>query len=89
MAKRATEMGITSELRNFLHASPFRAFDIKTTDGDTFHVFHPDFCMISPSGQTAVLYERGDAGHRVVNLKYVVSMEPSRPRKGIVPSGKR
>lgn len=75
MAKQKKELGVTVELRKFMHAAPFSPFYIKTTDGDTFTIAHPDFAMISPSGDMAVIYANGEAGHRVLNLRQVVSME--------------
>ena len=78
MAKKDRNLGVTEELRKFMHASPFARFRIKTTDGDTFTVDHPDFVMISPRGDMAVLYAREEAGHRVLNLRQIVSMEPVR-----------
>jgi hypothetical protein len=75
MAKKKRELGVTPELRKFMHAAPFVPFRIKTTDGDTFTVDHSDFVMISPRGDTAGLYAREEEGHRVLNLRQVVSME--------------
>jgi hypothetical protein len=78
MSKKKQELGVTEELRKFMHAAPFAPFRIKTTDGDTFTVDHPDFVMISPRGDTAILYAREEVGHHVLNLRQVVSMEPIR-----------
>ena len=75
MAKKR-QLGVTNELRHFMHAEPFAPFHIKTTDGDTFTITHPDFVMISPSGDMAVVYAKGEDAHRVLNLRQVVSMEP-------------
>ena len=58
MAKRNQELSVTEELRKLMHAAPFHPFHIKTTDGDTFTITHPDFIMISPRGDMAVLYAR-------------------------------
>jgi hypothetical protein len=74
--KKKQELGVTEELRQLMHAAPFKPFHIKTTDGDTFTITHPDFVMISPRGDMAVLYPREEPGHRVLNLRQVVSMEP-------------
>ena len=78
MAGKQREIDVSVELRRFMHAVLFRPFHIKTTDGDTFTVAHPDFIMISPRGDTAVLYPKEEEGHRVLNLRHVVSMEPVR-----------
>ena len=85
--RKKRELGVTEELRKFMDAAPFTAFHIKTTDGDTFTVTHPDFIMISPGGDMAVLYPREEPGHRVLNLRQVVSMEPV--RNGTKKSGRR
>ncbi len=78
MAQQKKSLGVTLELRKFMHAMPFKPFHIKTTDGDTFTIAHPDFAMISPSGEMAVVYAKEEEGHRVLNLRQVVSMEPAR-----------
>ena len=87
MAKRKQELGVTKELWNLMHAAPFSPFHIKTTDGDTFTITHPDFVMISPRGDMAIIYARGEDGHRVLNLRHVISMEPA--RNGSRRSGRR
>ena len=44
MAKRRREeLGINLQLGTMVRAQPFQPFDIRTADGDTIHVFHPDF----------------------------------------------
>lgn len=80
MAKQRRTISITRELRDLMHAAPFKPFRIKTTDGDTFTVDHPDFIMISRLGDTAILYpkETPDEGHKVLNLRHIVSMEQTR-----------
>ena len=87
MAKARNELGVTEEMRKLMHASPFAPFHIKTTDGDTFTVTHPDFIMTSPRGDMAILYPKEEPGHRVLNLRQVVSMEPV--RNGSRKSGRR
>lgn len=82
MAKKNQEISVTVQLRDLLRAHPFVPFDIRTTDGDTFHVFHPDFCMISPRGDMATLHEKEDGGARNLNLRQVVSFAPKRDKKG-------
>ena len=73
-------------LRHVLNAQPFRPFDVKTTDGDTFRVIHPDFAMISPR-ETEVLFYDKDDNFRMVAMNHIVSVEPvkQQPRR----TGKR
>ncbi len=58
-----------------LRAQPFVPFDIKTADGDTIHIVHPDFVARSPDGRSAMAYE-SDGHPRLVNLQMVVTIEP-------------
>ena len=61
--------------RNQLHAQPFRPFNVKTADGDTFRVDHPDYAMVSPKESEVAIYDR--EGHfSVISLDLVVSLEP-------------
>jgi hypothetical protein len=87
MAKKTT-LGIHEELAAMIRAQPFRPFDIKTADGDTIHVWHPDFIMRSPRGDTAIAYDK-EGHHRIINLRMVVTLEPTRPKGGLGKPGKR
>jgi hypothetical protein len=82
MAKRLH--AINERLGEMLTREPFQPFDIKTADGDTIHVFHPDYAIRSPSGETAIVFDRDDH-MRIINLRMVVTLEPRRQppsRKG-------
>ncbi len=78
MTKKKRELGVTEELRRLMHAAPFFPIRIKTTDGDTFTVEHPDYLMISPRGDMALFYHREEPGHQVLNLRQIVSLEQVR-----------
>jgi len=73
-------------LRSVLNAQPFQPFEVRTTEGDTFRVNHPDFAMISPIETEAIFYDTHDH-FRVVAMNHVVSVEPvkQQPRR----TGKR
>ena len=87
MAKKDKALDVTVELRRLMHVAPFVPFRIKTTDGDTFTITHPDFLMISPRGTTALFYPKEAEGHHVLNLRQIVSMEQI--RNGTRKPGKR
>jgi hypothetical protein len=78
MPRKQRGLDVTMELRRLMHAAPFVPFRIKTTDGDTFTIMHPDFLMISPRGTTALFYPKEEEGHHVLNLRQIVSMEQIR-----------
>ncbi len=88
MAKRKGVLGIYEALGEMIRAQPFLPFDVKTADGDTFHIWHPDFVARSPRGDTAIMYDK-EGRHRIINLRMVVTLEPTRPKSGFGKSGKR
>jgi len=49
------------EFRRFCVAKPFRPFTVCLADGQQVRVWHHDFVMISPTGRTASIYQRGGA----------------------------
>ena len=69
-----------SKFREMLHAKPFRQFLVKTTDGDTFVVHHPDFAMVSPDHTDVAIFDR-DNHFRLVAMNHIVSLEPIRNGK--------
>jgi hypothetical protein len=64
-------------VRNILRAQPFQPFVVKTTDGDTFRVVHPDFAMISPVETEVIFYDK-DGHFHIVAVNHIVSLEPVR-----------
>ena len=72
--------------RDMLRAQPFRRFLVKTTDGDTFSVDHPDYAIVSPQQSVVVIFDR-DEHFRIVSMNHVVTLEPA--RNGAKKPGKR
>ncbi|MEM7807304.1 MAG: hypothetical protein AAF561_04260 [Planctomycetota bacterium] len=73
-------MQSTDSFRDMLKAQPFRVFDVKTADGDTLRVIHPDYAMISPDGTEVILYDK-DNHFRIVAMDLIVQLEPVREKK--------
>ncbi len=65
------------KFQDMLNASPFRKFYVRTTDGDTFVVEHPDYALVSPQGADVVIYDKDDH-FRHVAMEHVVTLEPVR-----------
>jgi hypothetical protein len=63
--------------RDMLKIEPFRQFNIKTTDGDTFTVIHRDYAMLSPDEAEAIVYDK-DGHFRVIDTTHIVTLEPVR-----------
>ena len=80
-----TKMKVAA-VRNIIKAQPFQPFVVKTTDGDTFRVHHPDFAMISPIETEVIFYDK-DGHFHIVAINHIVSVEPikEQPKK----AGKR
>ena len=75
-----------AKFRDMLRANPFRPFLVKTTDGDTHVVGHPDFALVSPARTEVVIYDKDDH-FRHVAMNHIVSLEPV--RNGSKKPGKR
>ncbi len=71
-------MQATIRFRDLLRAEPFREFDVKTADGDTLRVIHPDFAIISPDETEVIIYDK-DSHFRIVAMDLIVQLEPVRP----------
>lgn len=74
------------QLREMLHAAPFRPFRIHMADGRHVDVLHPEFVGRSPSGRTIMVAGANDA-FQVIDLLLVTSLEPiknssNRKRRG-------
>lgn len=48
------------QLRAAYRATPFRPFTLHMADGRSFHVPHPDFLSMSPTGRTVIIYQEGE-----------------------------
>ncbi len=66
-----------TKFREMLRLQPFKPFLVKTTDGDTFTVEHPDFAIVSPGNTEVVIFDRDDH-MRILAMKHVVTLEPVR-----------
>jgi hypothetical protein len=48
------------QLRAAHRAIPFHAFNVHMADGRMFHVPHPDFLSMSPTGRTVIIYQENE-----------------------------
>jgi hypothetical protein len=69
-----------ASFRTELHAQPFRPFLVKTTDGDTLTVRHPDYALINEEETEVKIYDSGDHYRRIA-LPHIVSLEPVREQQ--------
>ncbi len=66
---------IVDEIRELLHAEPFRPIRIVLGNQQSFIVTHTDYLMVSPDGQTVVLYDE-QGRFRIVNASQIRLVEP-------------
>ncbi len=64
------------QLRAAHRAAPFRPFTIHMADGRTFHIPHPDFLSMSPSGRTVIVYQE-DEEFSILDLLLMTEIEMS------------
>jgi hypothetical protein len=61
-------------LRKTLQASPFQPFNVRMANGRIFHVPHPDFLSIFPSGRLATVYDTPNTAS-IVDLLLMTELE--------------
>ena len=66
------------QLRTTLRATPFKPFTIRMAAGRPFHIPHPDFLAMSPTGRTAVAFQP-DGSASIVDLLLMTELEFSAP----------
>ena len=67
------------QLRTAHHTAPFRPFTVHMADGRSFHVPHPDFLSMSPTGRTVIIYRENDE-FSVLDLLLMTEIHPETPR---------
>jgi hypothetical protein len=65
------------QLRGVHCATPFRPFNIHMADGRSFHVPHPDFMSMSPTGRTVIVFEGGEENFHILDLLLMTELESS------------
>ena len=68
------------QLKNVLHAQPFRPFTIHMGDGRVFFVKHPDFISRSASGRTVIVHG-DDETFSILDMLLVTEIEVHPPSR--------
>ncbi|MBI5774565.1 MAG: hypothetical protein HZA89_12580 [Verrucomicrobia bacterium] len=66
---------ITDEIRELMHAEPFRPIRIVLGNQQSFVVAHTDYLMVSPDRQTVVLYDK-QGQFKIINAPQIKLVEP-------------
>ncbi len=67
---------ITDEIKELVHAEPFRPIRIVLTDRQSFTVVHTDYLMVSPDRQTVLLYDEHNR-FKIINAQQIKLVELS------------
>jgi hypothetical protein len=70
-------MASVAQIREVMHAQPFRPFTVHLVDGRTYAVPHPDFIAVSTSLRNRDLTVHDDDGVHLIDLALVVEIHPS------------
>ena len=73
---------IADEIKELVHAEPFKPIRIVLTDHQTFTVAHTDYLMVSPDRQTVLLYDEHNH-FKIINAQQIKLVE----RVEVSPSG--
>lgn len=69
------------QLRAAHGAAPFRPFTLHMADGRSFHVPHPDFLSMSPTGKTVIVYKEDD-NFSILDLLRLTEIEVAPASRG-------
>ncbi len=72
------------QIRHLLHATPFFPFVIRTADGKSFRVDHPDFVIAGSDAPYVLLEEPSGHIHRI-NVMLITSLEEKSSSSGATP----
>lgn len=68
---------IGDEIKEMMHAEPFRAIRIVLGNQQVFVVTHTDYLMVSPDRQTVVLYDK-QGRFKILNAQQIKLVEPAK-----------
>jgi len=66
---------ITDEIKELMHAEPFRPIRILLGTQQSFVVAHTDYLMVSPDKQTVLLYDK-QGRFKIINAQQIRLVEP-------------
>jgi hypothetical protein len=71
---------IADEIKELIHAEPFRPIRIVLGNEQSFVVAHTDYLMISPDRQTVLLYDQ-QGRFKIINAQQITG--PTRRRRNV------
>jgi len=72
-------MAVLNQVRDAMHAQPFRAFTVYLADGRSYLVKHPDFIAIPPTARGRDLTIQDDDGSHLIDMGLIVEIHIPNP----------
>ncbi len=66
---------IADEIKELMHAEPFRPIRIVLGNAQSLVVAHTDYLMVSPDRQTVLLYDK-QGRFKIINAQQIRMVEP-------------
>ena len=64
-----------AELKQVLHATPFRPFTVHLARDKAFSVPHEDFAALSPNGRTLIVFRKEDGVFDILDVPLIARLE--------------
>jgi hypothetical protein len=64
-----------AELKQLLHATPFRPFTVYLASNKAFAVMHTDFAALSPAGRNLVVFRSDDDAFDILDVPLIARVE--------------
>lgn len=64
-----------AELKQLLHATPFRPFTVFLVSEKAFVVPHVDFAALSPTGRTLIVFRKEDGAFDILDVPLIARLE--------------
>jgi hypothetical protein len=64
-----------AELKQLLHATPFRPFTVYLASEKAFAVPHVDFAALSPTGRTLIVFRKEDGVFDILDVPLIARLE--------------
>ena len=64
-----------AELKQLLHATPFRPFTVFLLSEKAFVVPHVDFAALSPTGRTLIVFRKEDGAFDILDVPLIARLE--------------
>lgn len=72
----------SEDLRTLLKAAPFRPFTVVLVSERSYHIPHPDFAFLNPSGQVLIVARAENDSFDILDVPLIARIEmPARPAK--------